>query len=98
MGEIDQTEKMLKGFVDLTKPDQVNKVDCDLIENSSVNKPTEKSLRWPSFKTKENSLDKSKKWFNISGFMNRAGSSCTSDNKNDMKAEKRHSWHLNAEM
>ena len=95
MGETDQTEKMLKGFIGLTEPDQVNKVDHDLIENSSVNKPTEKSLRWPSFKTKENSLDKSKKWFNISGFMNRAGSS---DNKNDMKAEKRHSWHLNAEM
>lgn len=96
MDETDQSEKMLKSLVGLTKTDQVNKSDdCDFI--SAVNKSAEKSLRWPSFKTKENSLDKSKKWFNISSFMNRAGNS-TSDNKNDMKAEKRHSWHLNAEM
>lgn len=78
------------------------KVEGDVIEKSEgINRPqAEKSPKRPSVKPQENSFEKSKKWYNIS-FMHRAGSSSnsrstnTADNKNSIKMDKRHSWHLN---
>lgn len=65
------------------------------LADKSPKKPTV-----PSTKPRENSLEKSKKWYNI-GFMNRVGSSTnsrsanTADNKNSTNMDNRHSWHLN---
>lgn len=84
-----------------------NTTNCN---DGSVNQPqAEKSPKKPSssltlamtgLKPQDNSFEKSKKWYNIS-FMHRTGASNSSrsanvaDNKNSIKMDNRHSWHLN---
>lgn len=70
-------------------------------DGSVLQPQPEKSPKKPSTaKPQENSFEKSKKWYNI-GFMHRTGSSSnsrsanTSDGKNSIKMDNRHSWHLN---
>lgn len=70
-------------------------------DGSVLQPQPEKSPKKPSTaKPQDNSFEKSKKWYNI-GFMHRTGSSSnsrsvnTTDGKNSIKMDNRHSWHLN---
>lgn len=68
---------------------------CETNDGAQQPQP-EKSPKRPP-KPQDNSFEKSKKWYNI-GFMHRTGSSSNSrsaNNKNSVKVDNRHSWHLN---
>lgn len=72
------------------------------VDGSAQQPQPEKSPKKPSTTKpqQDNSFEKSKKWYNI-GFMHRTGSSSqsrrtnTTDGKNSIKMDNRHSWHLN---
>lgn len=99
-GSIDEVDKAAQPAVDAC----IIIVNCEgKSDVSAVQPQADKSLKKPtvsSTKPQENSLEKSKKWYNI-GFMNRVGSSTnsrsvnTADNKTSTKMDNRHSWHLN---
>lgn len=96
-GSLDEVDKAVAPSEISIEKSEGNSLNCD---GSAVDPLTDKSLKKASTKARENSLEKSKKWYNI-GFMNRVGSSTnsrstnTADKKNSTKMDSRHSWHLN---
>ncbi|CRK90306.1 CLUMA_CG004109, isoform A [Clunio marinus] len=102
----DETDKAAPAVTD--ECETINSNEKSEIENTNNNiecepqSNNEKILKKVSIsKHQENSsIEKSRKWYNI-GFMHRAGissnfrSANTTDNRNAVKMDNRHSWHLN---
>jgi hypothetical protein len=83
---------------EVAQSEAVNSAGTD--ETDRVSPPVDEECVQVSPK-KTGTLEKSKKWYNIS-FMHRNASNSrstnTSDGKNFVKMDSRHSWHLNDSM